>query len=155
MPLKLKKYITMKKLCLLFVSVLTLGITSCSNDDDSSTSASLEGKWEYFEEGVGGNGQELLTPYDHTAGCSKDFAIITATTVTDHSFDMEGTPAACTEETFSTPYTRNGDTLTITMGTESYNAQIVQLDGSTLKIKSSETVQGQTIDYITVYKRVN
>ena len=43
----------MKKILFLFVSTLALGLTSCSKDDDSdSTPASIEGKWDYFQEGV-------------------------------------------------------------------------------------------------------
>lgn len=141
----------MKKL-VLFVSVLALGLTSCSKDDDGGgTSASLEGKWEFSKEGVAANGQEALTDYDHTEGCPKDYLQIGATTVVDHSFFKDGED--CVDETSSTTYSRSGNTLTITEGGQTYTSEIMVLDGSTLKIKDSETVGGQTFDYITVFTR--
>jgi len=142
----------MKKLILLFVASISLtSITSCSKDDDNS-SASLEGKWEYSKEGFATNGQEVLTDYDHTVGCSKDFIRITATTVADHSFFNDGD--GCEEEIFTVSYTRNGNTITAGTGADAGVGQILILDGSTLKIKySDEDFPG--VDYITVYKRVN
>lgn len=143
----------MKKL-LLFVSIFTLGFTSCGTDDQPA-SAPFEGKWEYFQVGEIVNGQEDLMPYDHTAGCTKDFIIITPTTVTDHSFYMEGTPASCIEEIYSGTYTRNGNTVTTTDDGEIYVSEIVQLDANTLKMKDTDTFEGETTTYITVMKRVD
>lgn len=142
----------MKKLILLFVACISLtSITSCSKDDDGS-SASLQGKWEYSKEGIGANGQEVLTDYEHTTGCNKDFIQITATTVTDHSFFNDGD--GCQEETFSTSYTRNGNTLTTGSGADASVGEILTLDGSTLKVKYSDS-DFPGVNFITVYKRVN
>lgn len=139
----------MKKVILLFVAIVSLSsITSCSDDDEA---ASLVGKWQYSKEGVASNGQEVLVDYEHTEGCTKDFIQITATTVTDHSFFNDG---ECVEETFSTTYTRNGNTLTVGSGSEVTTAQIATLNGSTLKITFTDPDFPGVTD-VTVYTRVN
>ncbi len=139
----------MKKLALLFVAVLTAGLTSCSKDDDKGQ-ASLEGKWELSKEGPSVNGVESLENYMHATGCAKDFSMISATGIADHSF--EGTD--CTEFLDNYTYTRSGNT--ITLKDEENDTQvfeIMQLDNSTLKTKTSFSLQGTTFDYITVYVR--
>ena len=142
----------MKKL-VLFVSVLALGLTSCSKDDDGGSSASLEGKWEYSKDGMSVNGNEALLDYDHSENCPKDYMQITATTVVDHYFYNDGTPE-CDEEIDSSTYTRDGNTLSVTVDGTTYTGEILQLDGSTLKIATEEEeVQGQNVRYITVYTR--
>ena len=139
----------MKKFALLFVAVLTAGLTSCSKDDDNAQ-ASLVGKWEYSKEGVSVNGIEQLENYDHSTGCDKDFSMITATAIIDHTFEGSG----CTEFLDNYTYTRSGNTITVTDdegGVQPF--QILQLDNSTLKTKTSVSIQGTTFDYITVYTR--
>lgn len=140
----------MKKIILLFVAIISLTtISSCSNDDDNE--ASLIGKWEYSKEGVSSNGQEILTDYEHTDGCSKDYIQITATTVSDHSFYDEG---GCTEETFTVNYTRSGNTLTVGTGSDSSTAQIATLTDTTLKITYTDS-DFPGVLYVDVYTRVN
>ena len=139
----------MKKLALLFVAVLAVGVTSCSKDDDAAA-ASLVRTWEYSKEGGIIQGQEVLTPYQHAAGCTKDFTVITATTIVDT--DFYGTD--CFESTSTIPYTRNGNTITITEDGEVYTATIIQLDNTTLKIKGQEMTEGGiTYSDVTVYTR--
>ena len=140
----------MKKVILLFVAIVSLSsITSCSNDDDND--ASLIGKWQYSKEGISSNGQEVLTDYEHTPGCSKDYIQITATTVTEHEFYDEG---GCTEETFMTNYTRSGNTLTVGTGSDASVVQIATLTGSTLKITYTDS-DFPGVLYVDVYTRVN
>lgn len=143
------KNIEMKKLALLFVAVLAAGVTSCSKDDDSS-SASLEGKWEYSKEGGIIQGQEVLSNYAHAAGCDKDFTQISATTIVNHEFSGDD----CLESTYSETYTRNGNTLTFTDGTDVFTVTILQLDNTTLKIKGEEFTEGGiTYSDVTVFTR--
>lgn len=137
----------MKKL-VLFAAILALGVTSCSKDDDNKQ-AELAGKWEYAQEGSYIMGQEFLNAYPHAAGCTKDYIVLTASTVVDHSFDGP----QCTEEIYTDSFTRNGNTLTLMIDGEAQIAEIVQLDNSTLKIKATEIIEGQTIAYLTVYTR--
>ena len=140
----------MKKVILLFVAIVSLSsITSCSNDDDND--ASLIGKWQYSKEGISSNGQEVLTDYEHTPGCSKDYIQITATTVTEHEFYDEG---GCTEETFMTNYTRSGNTLTVGTGSDASVVQIATLTDSTLKITYTDS-DFPGVLYVDVYTRVN
>lgn len=51
----------MKKITILFLSVLTLGlsVSSCSKDDDENTS--IVGKWELIKQGTIISGQEALS----------------------------------------------------------------------------------------------
>jgi hypothetical protein len=139
----------MKKIILLAVAFVSFAtITSCSNDDDQ---ASLQGKWEYLKEGTANSsGQEDLVDYQHQAGCSKDYSIITASSIVDHSFFG----STCEEEIFSTPYTRNGNTISITVEGETFTAEIKTLDSSTLKIYSIDPEFPGIID-VTVFKRIN
>ena len=137
----------MKKL-VLFAAVLALGVTSCSKDDDNKQ-AELAGKWEYAQEGGVVMGQEFLTPYEHTQGCTKDYMVLTASTVVDHSFSG----SICEEDIYTDTYTRNGNTLTLMIDGQPQIAEIVQLDNSTLKIKVTENVEGQSVGYMTVYTR--
>ncbi len=138
----------MKKLALLFVSVLTIGLTSCSSDD-KVTEASFEGKWEYSQQGTVIAGQEVLTVYPHTQGCPKDYLQINATTSVDHKFTTD----ECLEDTTTRTYTRNGNTISTTAAGQTITGEIVNLTETTLKLKSSQTVQGQTLSYIVVYTR--
>lgn len=142
----------MKKLILLFVACVSLtSIISCSNDDDNS-SASLLGKWEYSKEGFGANGIEELTDYEHTPGCNKDYVEITANQVSDYSYFDSGT--GCTEDVYITPYTRNGNSITVGTGADTSTGTIVSLTNTTLKVKYSDP-DFPGIDLIYVHTRVN
>ena len=138
----------MKKILLLTVAFISLvTVTSCSKDDEN---ASLQGKWEYSKEGIASGGQEVLEDYSHQSGCAKDYSMITATTIMDHVFN--GT--ACTEEIANTPYTRNGNTITITYGGETFTAVIKSLTSTTLKVYFTDP-DSPTVSEVTVFKRVN
>jgi hypothetical protein len=138
----------MKKFLLLAVAFASFAtITSCDKDDDK---ASLEGKWEYSREGLAASGQEILVDYTHKEGCTKDYIMINATTVADHTFF--GT--ACEEDVFSSTYIRSGNTVTVTVDGVAYAAEIKTLDGSTLKLYSTDPDFPELTE-VTVYKRVN
>ena len=139
----------MKKLALLFVAVLAVGVTSCSKDDDAA-GASLEGKWEYSKEGGIIQGQEVLTPWQHAAGCTKDFTLITATTIVNSEFSGSD----CSEYNDTETYTRNGNTITVNRDGDIFTGTILQLDNTTLKIKGEEMTEGGiTYSDVTVYTR--
>jgi hypothetical protein len=131
---------------LAFASFAT--VTSCDKDDDAQ--ASLEGKWEYSREGIAAMGQEVLTDYVHEDGCAKDYTMINASTVVDHTFFGD----ACTEDVFTTTYSRSGNTITFTEAGETYSAEIKTLDANTLKIYATDPDLPQ-VTQVTVYKRVN
>jgi hypothetical protein len=138
----------MKKFLLLAVAFASFAtVTSCDNDDDQ---ASLEGKWEYSREGAVFMGQEILVDYTHEDGCTKDYIMINATTVADHTFFG----AACEEDVFSLTYTRSGNTVAFTVDGVAYAAEIKTLDGSTLKLYATDPDFPESTE-VTVYKRVN
>lgn len=91
----------MKRL-LLFVSVLTLGLTSCSSDDDSSSSASIEGTWEWSKEGTIVNGHEVLYDYDHECANNKDYVqILSGGVVKEFWYDTD-----CTEDVWEANWSK-------------------------------------------------
>lgn len=142
----------MKKIILLFVAVLGISSTfvSCSKSD-SSDSASIVGKWEFSKEGVIVNGQEVLTNYVHTTGCTKDYSqFFDNNTMVDHSFENPGT--GCTEYLDSYTYVKNGNTLTLTQGTYSISTTIQTLSSSTLKVKFTDPDTSEV--YISVFTRI-
>lgn len=136
----------MKKILFLFVSTLVLGLTSCSKDDDSnSTPASIEGKWDYFQEGLLVGNQEILEAYSHDCTTNKDYTEFVAGGVLRDVYHYDD----CEEEIDLGTWSRNGSSLTVTIGGETTNAEILTLDNQTLKVKA--TVEGMT--YLQVFKR--
>ncbi len=138
----------MKKL-ILFAAVLTLGIVSCSKDDDNTPASELIGKWEFAQEGSIYMSQEILEPYDHEDGCTKDFLMFTASTVADHYFYGDD----CMEEIEVDSYIRNGNLIHIMMNGEVESVEIITLDNSTLKLKVTENFDGQTHYYVSILTR--
>ncbi|NDI98235.1 hypothetical protein GWA97_04025 [Flavobacterium sp. LaA7.5] len=141
----------MKKV-FLFAAIAFAGltITSCSSDDDGG-GASIEGKWYYSEEGLSSGGQEVLQDYtDHEAGCEKDYIEFVEGGVFR---DVDFFNGECEFDTETSTWTRNGNTLTIGTGTDAESGTIATLSGSTLKITVSETLEGQTFNYVSVYTR--
>ena len=138
----------MKKIILLavaFVSFATL--TSCSKDDES---ASLLGKWEYSKEGTFTNGVETLVDYVPESGCSKNYSMITASTIMDHAFS--GT--ACDESISNLPYSRSGNTLTVTGEGGALTFLIKKLTSSSLTVYYLDP-DSPTVSQVTVFKRIN
>jgi hypothetical protein len=141
----------MKKLVVLFLSVLTSGVllTSCSDDDEAP---SIEGKWEFYQEGISLGGVEQLELYEHTPGCEKDFVeLFSGGNYQDVFHFNEG--EACVEDSSTGTWSRSGNSLTITSGGESNTATIVTLNDTTLKVSITEDLGGVPITAIVVFKR--
>lgn len=135
----------MKKVLFLFVSVLALGLTSCNKDDDSGSS-NIEGKWAYSQEGTEVSGQEVLYAYENDCTSQKDYVeIASGGTFSDHLFWDD-----CEEDVTTGAWSREGNSLTVTMGGETVTAEILTLDSSTLKLKA--TVEGYIL--IQVFTRM-
>jgi hypothetical protein len=136
----------MKKLVLLFVASLSL--LSCNKDDNTTqptAEASIVGSWEFFKEGTLENGQEILDVYDHDCSNNKDYTEFASNgVVKDHYFNT-----SCTETIDSSTWTKNGSILTL-FG-ETYT--ITELSATTLKVQFSETLNGVTTTYISVFTR--
>lgn len=142
----------MKKLLILFLSVVGSGVllTSCSDDDGDS--GSIVGKWEFYQEGLSVGGVEELDLYEHTPGCEKDFVeLFSGGNYQDVFYYNNG--EGCTEDTSTGTWSRSGNSLTITSGGETNTATIVTLNSSTLKVSITEEFEGLPITAIIVFKR--
>ena len=144
----------MKKLKIVLFSVFAMGLTltSCSDDDSSGGNASIEGKWEYFKEGMSANGQEVLTDWEHTEGCNKDYIEINDDgTYTDVYYYGEN----CETDTETGTWERDGNNITVDFDGETMTGKIAKLTSSELRIEVEEDMGGQTVDYVTVFKRAD
>ncbi|WP_264536191.1 lipocalin family protein [Flavobacterium sp. N1736] len=143
----------MKKLSILFVSVLTLGlaVTSCSSDDDDN--GTIEGKWQLSEVGVVFNGTEALEPATND-GCDNDVVEFK----TDGKFVdsySEFTDNKCTAYTQEGTWTKDGSTLTKKYASDDEEkVEVAELTGSKLKLKFTYSEGGVTISAIQVYKKI-
>lgn len=137
----------MKKILFLFVSALTLGLTSCSKDDGDS--ASIVGDWEYVQTGYRFAGEEVLEAYDNDCSTSKDYTSFNEDgTMTDYYYDMD-----CDVYADSGTWSKAGSNLTVTLDGETETAKIEKLNSSTLKVSIDYTEEGVTYKYIQVFKR--
>ena len=143
----------MKKLSILFLSVLTLGLatTSCSSDDDNG--GSIEGKWQLTEVGVVFNGQEALEPATNE-GCDNDIVEFK----TDGKFVdsySEFSNDKCTAYTQEGTWTKDGSKLTKKYASEDEEEyEVAELTGSKLKIKFTYSQGGITVSAVQVYKKI-
>ncbi|MDQ6527984.1 lipocalin family protein [Flavobacterium sp. LHD-85] len=142
----------MKKLSIFFVSVLALGLSvACSSDDDN---ASIEGKWEAYQDGTIVNGKETLAPITSEGGCSKGFLEIQAGgKVIDHYSSYSN--SKCEDHTDNGTWTRTDNKITFQYGDDSQDTgEILVLDKNTLKIKYTYTYNNEVSEiYIIELKR--
>lgn len=144
-----------KSILFLFVTFLTLGLTtSCSSDDDKGGDhASIVGKWKMYEIEIYIAGDEFSQTHEHECATKEDHVEFTSTHWTAREYD-EG----CIEEVESGTYVINGNKLVLT-GTEegddyTETMEIVTLDHHTLKLKSEEIDEGETYTIYQTFKRM-
>lgn len=139
----------------MLVAFVTLGLSSCSSDDDSSSdTASIVGKWEYLQEGEIVNGTETLHEYSHTTGCSKDYIEFKSNGTFDDVW-YENTATGCISENDQGAWTQNGTAITSTYPGQTPQAgQILIVNETTLKVKFVDNSEGVTETYVTVFKRI-
>ena len=144
----------MKKLSILFVSVLTLGLalTSCNSDDDKDN-GSIEGKWQISEAGVVLNGQEVLQPYVNDGGCPNEITEFKADGKFVDTYS-ESTDGKCTSYTEDGTWTKDGNKLNKKFGSETETSEITELTGSKLKLKQTYSEGGMTVSAVVVYKKI-
>ena len=136
----------MKKLIILFVFVLVTGLnlTSCSSDNESTSSSSIVGKWNFSKYSTTFNG--VTSPemdYDgNESGCPKDFIEFKTGGVYNEG-DYSG--STCVLDSFAGTWVQSGSNITITEGTDVITAQVVSVSSSVLKVKATETDSGVTI----------
>ncbi|WP_268845978.1 lipocalin family protein [Flavobacterium aestivum] len=136
----------MKKLSVLFVSVLALGMSfvSCSKDDDKE--ASIEGKWNYSTAAITTNGIEVpFNDYiDNQANCAKDYLELKTAGVAnsgEYSSDCKLTVDTGT-------WKKDGNKLTVVSDGESTSFEVVSVTDSTLKLKVSYSEGGVALTVI-------
>lgn len=143
----------MKKLSILFVSVLTLGLTltSCNNDDDDK--GTIEGKWELSEVGAVLGGQEIVQPYENEGGCAKDVVEFKADGKFVDTYS-EFYNEKCNAGTDEGTWTKDGNTLTKKYGSDTETSEVTELTGSRLKLKQTYSEGGMTVSAILIYKKI-
>jgi hypothetical protein len=130
----------MKRLSILFLSVMTLGlsISGCSNDDENN--ASIEGKWELAKVGTVVSGKELLIDIPTFPNkCGKDYLdFVKGGVLNDYSFS-DSDSEDCTKPVETAVWTVSAKKLNIKYNIGS-NAdyEILELSNSTLKIKETD-----------------
>lgn len=135
----------MKKLSVLFVLFLVLGMTftSCSNDDNSSTNASIEGKWNFNKQSFSPTGYTLPETdfIGNAAVCNKDYIDLLAGGVVNY-IDYSG--STCTYTSTPGSWSKTGDKLNIVVSSAGLvgSFTITSLTATELKIRT-ETVSPQ------------
>lgn len=120
---------------LLILHLLVFSFYACSNNDSSSetNTAALEGKWQYTKTGTISNNQEILTNYQHTSGCTKDYIeILAGGILKSHEFNNPN----CQEIISTGSWTRSNNSITISYPNQpNVNGEILELTTTTLKTK--------------------
>ncbi|ESU28661.1 hypothetical protein FLJC2902T_12520 [Flavobacterium limnosediminis JC2902] len=138
----------MKKVSILFVSALALGMTftSCNKDDGDNSSApvaSVEGKWNFNKFSVTQNG--VTSPEDNypnnQEGCSKDFIELKADGIYNEGDYVD---SACTLEQTPGTWTKDNNSISLSVDGETQAFEIVSLSTTELKVKATFTEQGTT-----------
>lgn len=140
-----------KSILFLFVTFLTLGLTtSCSSDDDKGGDhASIVGKWKMYEIEIYIAGDEFSQTHEHECATKEDHVEFTSTNWTSRIYD-EG----CIEEVESGTYVINGNKLNLTDAEGTETMEIVTLDHHTLKLKFEEVDEGETYTIYQTFKRM-
>lgn len=144
----------MKKLVILFLSVLTTGflMTSCSDDDEDSATIRIEGKWEFYQVGYLIDGVEQLESYTHTPGCAEDFIDFKLGGNYEEVY-YSNNGGGCEVERNTGSWSKSGDVLTITNEDNTFNATILTLNSTTLKASTTYVFEGISVTDIVVFKR--
>lgn len=144
----------MKKLSILFLSVLTLGmaVVSCSKDDDNESSASIEGKWNVSKMSIASPGmptQEIDNP-ENAPGCNKNYLEIKTGGVAVEG-TYEGT--ACTLSTETGTWSKDGNKVTFKFGSDTEVFDVVSVTSSSMTLGITYTESGITITANTIFTR--
>lgn len=145
----------MKNVKLLLGLFATAAIfSSCGSDDDASgpaTNGALEGKWTYAKQGVMSGNNEVLFDYQNDAECTtKDYVEYVAGGVLK---DVDYYDTDCKSDTYTSSWTKSGNTLTEGTGEDAIVYTIKELSSTTLKVIDVEVVQGVTVTSVSVYTR--
>ena len=132
--LKIKVMTKLKK-HFLILPLIIFSIYACKKSDSTpaSVAAALEGKWQYTKTGTITNNQEILTDYQHTTGCTKDYLeILTSGILKSHEFSNPN----CQETISTATWIRSNNSLTVTYPSQPViYGEILELTSTTLKTK--------------------
>lgn len=133
----------------LLFALFAFAFSACNDDDSSSTSEALIGKWEHYKQGLVISGQEMTEDYEHTPGCTKDYSEFQDNNIMQsHSYENDN----CQEFVDIYTWNREGNTLTIQYPGE--NAEIFEIREITatqLKLHS----QDEGLTYVSILRRIN
>lgn len=117
----------------LILPLTVFGLYSCSSDDSTSGSVALEGKWQFTRIGTFTDNQEILTDYQHTPGCTKDYTeILPGGIIKNHEFSNPN----CQETISTGTWTRNNNSITVKYPDQpAIPGEILELTSTTLKTK--------------------
>ncbi|WP_428230169.1 lipocalin family protein [Flavobacterium sp.] len=150
----------MKKLSTLFLFLTTIGVisTSCSNDDSSTVNnASIVGKWEFSQYGIGPVGKEIFTDRTNITECGKDYMeFLSDGTYKIVLFKKDNGKCVTMED--DGKYTKNGSILSLKKGNienlEPANSEIILLNKSSLKIRITSQIEKETVSEISIFKKI-
>ena len=144
----------MKKLSILFVAILALGMsfTSCSKDDDETTSAPIEGKWNlskmsYTEKGVT---SPETDNWNNTVGCTKNYLEIKTGGIAVYGA-YDGSDCALSTETGT--WSKDGNKITIKYGTDIEVYELISVTNSGLTLRYTFTESGQSFTINDIYTK--
>jgi len=147
----------MKKVILATFVLVGLTLASCGSDDNgSSTPATVEGKWTQTRTVTKlSNQAETSTPYGfNVAGCDKNYIeFATAGSLFKEQYFFKNGAQVCVEDTQATgTWSKTNETLTINSEESAYDQvyKIVTLSGNQLVI-SFDTEAGQNTLVTTYY----
>jgi Lipocalin-like domain len=132
----------MKKIAtqIIACTLIVLTLFSCSKNDDKKTEETnlIIGKWIFSKKGSIVNGQEVLTDYNHTSGCSKDYLEIKADgTGSYYFYESNVSPCLLSTPDNFTWVKKDNNNYTFTDAPDSSNIEILSLTANELKIKFS------------------
>lgn len=146
----------MKKLGILFVLALTLGMSfvSCDKDDDGEKVIipSIAGKWIYSKETTSVVGSDVvITEHDYEdnqSGCEKDYIEFKSGGVLNvveyYKDDIE-----CEEEKFTGTWSQNNNKLVVTEDGDTETYTIISVTADELKYKEVYVYNG--VSYVITY----
>lgn len=139
----------MKKAGVLFVRVLVLCFcfTSCSKDDDPSTTASVEGKWNFDKSTVTSNGLTIDYPTQYFKNeplCDKDYIEIMSGDIVKYGNYTYTT--TCVFEEKVGMWSQSGKTILISVAGTNFNGafDVVSLSATDLQLEINGTYLGQS-----------
>jgi hypothetical protein len=143
----------MKKLSVLFLSVLALGmsVVSCSSDDDKAE-ASIEGKWNLSK--MSYTVKEVTSPemdnLDNTPGCTKNYLEIKTGGIAV-SGAYEGSDCTLSKETGT--WSRDGNKITTKFDGDTVVYELISVTDSGLTLRYTFTESGQSFTINDIYTK--